>query len=89
VTPDVVPSLPRGVRLRHDPIRDRQVLLAPERVLMPDETSAAILELCDGSTPVDEIANTLATRFDAGRDAIRKDVIELLQSLADRGYLAL
>jgi pyrroloquinoline quinone biosynthesis protein D len=75
--------------LRSDPIRNCHVLLAPERVLMPDETSVAILELCDGSTSVDEIVDVLAKRFDSNREAIQEDVVELLQSLLDRGYLVL
>ena len=89
MTEGTAPILPRGVRLRFDPIRDRHVLLAPERVLMPDETSVAILELCDGATPVREIVDRLTARFEASREIIHSDVTELLQDLADRGYLAL
>jgi len=75
------------VRLRFDPVRALHVLLAPERVLMPDDVSVAILERCDGHACVDEIVSALARRFDATEDEIRPDVIELLQSLADRGYV--
>ena len=65
------------------------MLLVPERILMPDETSVAILELCDGQTSVREISDALTTRFHADPEAIYSDVVELLQDLADRGYLAL
>ena len=34
-----VPRLARGVRLRFDRVRDAWLLLAPERVLMPDEAA--------------------------------------------------
>lgn len=81
------PFLPRGVRLRRDPVRSRVVLLAPERVLMPDEISVAILERCDGRAAVSEIARSLCERFDASADEIQDDVIALLQDLADRGYV--
>ena len=50
--PDVqetsVPSLPRGVKLRFDKARDAWVLLAPERVFMPDQIAVEILKRCDG-----------------------------------------
>ena len=87
ITECVAPRLPRGVRLRFDPIRERHVLLAPERLLFPDETAVAILQSCDGTTCVSDIARALAVRFDAGADAIGRDVVELLQDLADRGFV--
>jgi len=87
VTGASAPFMPRGVRLRFDPVRELHVLLAPERVLMPDEVSFAILAHCDGTTCVDEIITALAGRFDATVQEIHTDVIELLQSLADRGYV--
>ena len=34
-----VPRLPRHIKLRFDKQRDRWVVLAPERVLVPDETA--------------------------------------------------
>jgi pyrroloquinoline quinone biosynthesis protein D len=87
VTEHIAPHLPRGVRLRFDPVRERHVLLAPERLLLPDETAVAILQSCDGNTSVSDIARSLAARFDSEADAIVRDVIELLQDLADRGFV--
>ena len=87
ITARVAPRLPRGVRLRFDPIRERHVLLAPERLLLPDETAVAILQSCNGRTSVFDIARSLAARFDSEADAIQRDVIELLQDLADRGFV--
>lgn len=87
ISPRSVPYLPRGVRLRRDPVRARMVLLAPERVLMPDAISVAILERCDGRAAVDAISRELAEQFDAAADEIQRDVIVLLQDLSDRGYV--
>lgn len=84
---DALPRLPRGVRLRDDPIRAMTLLLAPERVLYPDETGVAILRECNGRSTVVEIAARLADRFEAPALQIQHDVIELLQGLADRGYV--
>jgi pyrroloquinoline quinone biosynthesis protein D len=63
------------------------LLLAPERVLYPDETGVAILRECNGRSTVVEIAARLADRFEAPALQIQHDVIELLQGLADRGYV--
>jgi pyrroloquinoline quinone biosynthesis protein D len=69
-------------------VRGRVVLLAPERVLMPDAISVAILESCDGRAPVSEISRALSEQFEAGVEQIQDDVITLLQDLADRGYVS-
>lgn len=83
------PHLPRHVKLRHDPARGRWVLLAPERVLVPDDTALEILRSCDGAATVGTIVDGLAARYTAPRDRILADVTALLQDLADRGFLEL
>lgn len=81
------PGLPRHVRLKEDKQRGGWVILAPERVLMPDEISLEIIRRCDGETTVDAICGVLATEFNAPQDEIAKDVIDVLQDLADKGFL--
>lgn len=87
ITGDSVPSLPKHVRMRQDPRRG-WVMLAPERVLMPDEIAVEILQRCDGKSTVDEIAAALAQEFSAPEDEIRSDVIGVLQNLSDKGFLS-
>ena len=81
------PFLPAYLKLRHDAGRGRWILLAPERILTPDETAVSVLKLCDGNRTVEEIAETLAKDYAAPLDVIRNDVVELLQGLADKGYV--
>ena len=81
------PRLPAYLKLRHDAGRGRWVLLAPERILTPDEIAVAVLKLCDGNRDVKEIAEALAKEYAAPVDIIRKDVLDLLQGLADKGYV--
>ncbi|HEV7646682.1 MAG TPA: pyrroloquinoline quinone biosynthesis peptide chaperone PqqD [Actinophytocola sp.] len=76
-----MPRLRRGVRFTFDKTRDTHVLLFPEGVLVPNATAAAVLELCDGSTTVREIASRLASRFTGVRAA---DVATVLDRLAER-----
>jgi pyrroloquinoline quinone biosynthesis protein D len=57
------PRLARLVRLEWDPVRERQVLLAPEGVLVLNQTGATILGLCDGKRTVVEIVEELRERY--------------------------
>jgi pyrroloquinoline quinone biosynthesis protein D len=86
---EAVPALPRGVRLRFDKARDAWVLLAPEKVLMPDQIAIEILKRCDGKATVSAIIGDLATTFSADRDQVETDVRAFLQDLADKGMLTL
>ncbi len=76
------------VKFRHDGTRGRWVVLAPERLLMPDETAVEILKLIDGQRTVAALIDDLVRRFEAPRDVITADVTALLQDLADKGVLA-
>ncbi|MEA2897853.1 MAG: pyrroloquinoline quinone biosynthesis protein [Bradyrhizobium sp.] len=81
------PVLPRHARLKFDETRQRWVILAPERVLAPDEIAVEILQLCDGVRSVEQMIDQLAAKYTAERAAIGADVIALLQDLADKGFL--
>jgi pyrroloquinoline quinone biosynthesis protein D len=81
------PILPRHAKLKFDETRKVWVILAPERVLAPDEIAVEILGLCDGVRSVAEIIDQLAVKYAAPRDAIAIDVIAMLQDLADKGFL--
>jgi pyrroloquinoline quinone biosynthesis protein D len=87
VVQETRPHLPAYLKLRHDAGRDRWILLAPERVLTPDQTAVAVLKLCDGKRTVEEIVGALAKEYSAPAEVIRTDVLELLQGLADKGYI--
>ena len=87
VSQETRPYLPPYLKLRHDAGRNRWLLLAPERILSPDQTAVSVLQLCDGKRSVEEIAAALAKEYSAPVDVIRKDVLDLLQDLADKGYL--
>src|SRR4051812_26717282 len=81
------PLLPRHTKLRFDETRQRWVLLAPERVLAPDDIAVEILQLCDGIRSVGEMIDLLAAKYAAEREAISADVVAMLQDLADKGFL--
>ena len=81
------PLLPRHAKLKFDETRQRWVILAPERVLAPDDIAVEVLQLCDGVRSVDQMIDQLAAKYTADRGAISTDVIAMLQDLADKGFL--
>jgi pyrroloquinoline quinone biosynthesis protein D len=87
ITAASVPRLGPGIKLRFDETRKAWIVLAPERVLMPDEIAIDILQRCDGVATVEAIATLLADKYDAARPGVENDVIEMLQDLADKGVL--
>ena len=78
------PGLAPGVRLTFDKARDRWVVLAPERVLVPDETALEILQRCNGTKQLDTIVAELATVYSAEASEIENDVRDLLGSLIEK-----
>ena len=62
-------------------------MLAPERLLLPDEQAVEILKLVDGARSVDAIADELARQFDAPRAEIAEDVLAMLRDLIDKKVL--
>ena len=81
------PVLPRHAKLKFDETRQVWVILAPERVLAPDEIAVEVLQLCDGVRNVSAMIDVLADKYAAERSAIAADVIAMLQDLADKGFL--
>lgn len=78
---------PPHVKFRHDETRGRYVVLAPERLLLPDDNAVEILKLIDGERTVATVIDDLARRFDAPREVIAGDVLAMLQDLADKGVV--
>src|ERR1700755_1711849 len=81
------PVLPRHAKLKFDETRQRWVILAPERVLAPDDIAVEILQLCDGARSVAQMIDQLAAQYTADRAASGAAVIAMLQDLADKGFL--
>ena len=80
------PQLARQARLEWDPVRERQVLLAPEGVLVLNQTGAIILGLCDGERTVGEIVDELRGRY---RRVAGDEVGDFLARLASRRLVVL
>lgn len=81
------PRLAPHVRLRFDERRERWVVLAPERLLLPDEIATDVLRRCDGQTSINAMVDGFTATFDARREEIMEDVLALVQDLIDKGVL--
>jgi pyrroloquinoline quinone biosynthesis protein D len=87
MAPASVPALARHIKMRHDKVRDRWLILAPERVFTPDAVAVAVLQLCDGKRNVEAIAVALEQTYNAPKERILCDILPMLQDLADRGVV--
>jgi pyrroloquinoline quinone biosynthesis protein D len=83
----MTPHFAPGVRLHHDKARERWVVMAPERMFVPDETALEVLRMVDGARDIDAIIDALAAKFDAPRDVIAADVRAMIEDLVVRGAL--
>jgi pyrroloquinoline quinone biosynthesis protein D len=89
ISAGTVLQLAPHVVFRFDDTRQRWVMMAPERLMLPDEQAVEILQLVDGKAGVGTIVDTLAARYtQAPRELIAKDVTAMLQDLLDKGCLA-
>ena len=83
----MTPRFAPGVRLHHDKARARWVVMAPERMFIPDETALEVLQLVDGARDLDAIIDALVAKFEAPRDVIAADVQAMVEDLTNRGVL--
>ncbi len=87
IAADSRPRLAPGVRLRADLVRGGSMLLAPERGVALDETPSAILDLCSGERAVSAIVASLQRAYDAPRETVERDVLDLLRALEQRRFV--
>ncbi len=84
---DAVLRFAPHTRFRFDQVRQAWIVLAPERLMLPDEQAVEILQLIDGKRAVHAVIEELAGRYGAPRDVIAGDVIKMLQDLVDKKVL--
>jgi pyrroloquinoline quinone biosynthesis protein D len=79
------PVLARTVILRHDPGRDTDLLLMPERVVVLRGHAGSVVRLCDGRREVPEIVAALTARFPGA--PVADEVPRFLSALHEEGWL--
>ncbi|MFG2553456.1 pyrroloquinoline quinone biosynthesis peptide chaperone PqqD [Streptomyces sp. NPDC048581] len=79
------PALGPAIVRRHDPVRDADLLLLPERVGVLTGSAEAVVDLCDGSRSVRDIVDELTERFPGA--PVADDVPPFLERLRKEGWL--
>jgi pyrroloquinoline quinone biosynthesis protein D len=88
IDPSAVPKLAKKARLKLDRHSNKMMLIYPERGLELNDEAAAIAKKLDGTRSIAVIADELAAEHEgAPRDAIERDVVAFVSSLADKGLL--
>ncbi len=94
------PKLAAKARLKFDKVREKHLLLLPEKVVILNETAASILILCDGSQTVKGIAEKMRDSLKDGNNAsdistlpdiqtIEEDISGFLQEMAEQGWVVI
>jgi pyrroloquinoline quinone biosynthesis protein D len=79
------PRLSTKAMLKHDSVRDVELLLLPERVVLLNKSGAAILGLCDGSRTVRQVVDQL--EHDFATTDLANDVMTFLKDARGRGWV--
>jgi pyrroloquinoline quinone biosynthesis protein D len=79
------PRLATRAMLKHDRVRGVELLLLPERVVVLNQSGAAILSLCDGNRTVRQLVDQLERDF-AATDLVN-DVMTFLDDASGRGWV--
>jgi pyrroloquinoline quinone biosynthesis protein D len=74
------PALSHSALLRHDPVRQADLLIVPERIVVLNAEAAAIVGLCDGRRTVADIVAELP-------EGVEDDVVEFLDRVRAEGWL--
>lgn len=80
------PHLARRIRMEWDSVREQQVLLVPEEILVLNQTGATILGLCDGERTFVEIVEKLRGEYESVAD---DEVRDFLSRLAAKRWVEL
>ncbi len=86
IAADSVVRLAPGVRMQQDAARGGWVLLGPERMLVLDDIAQLVISRLAGQS-ASELVAALAVEFDAPVEVIGADVLALLNTLADKGFV--
>jgi pyrroloquinoline quinone biosynthesis protein D len=97
---DSIPSLAAKARLKFDKVREKNLLLLPEKVVVLNETAASILTLCDGRQTVNTITEKIRASLQADTETadtsalldlktMKADISEFLREMEDQGWVVI
>ena len=97
---DSIPRLAAKARLKFDKVREKNLLLLPEKVVVLNETAASILTLCDGRQTVNTITEKIRASLQADTETadtsalldlktMKADISEFLLEMEDQGWVVI
>jgi pyrroloquinoline quinone biosynthesis protein D len=97
---DSIPRLAAKARLKFDKVREKNLLLLPEKVVVLNETAASILTLCDGRQTVNTITEKIRASLQADSETadtsalldlktMKADISEFLLEMEDQGWVVI
>jgi len=83
--PDQALQLATGYRLQWEEAQNMFVLLYPEGLIELNQSSAEILQVCDGANKLANIVQALETKFET--TGLENDIINFINTAIDNGWL--
>lgn len=80
------PVFRRGYRLQWEQVQNSYVILYPEGMAKLNDSAAAILQLVDSQTPLNDIIAQLNARF-PGAEGLADDVLEFFQRAYEQKWV--
>jgi len=72
-------------RLQWEEAQQKHVILYPEGMVELNASSAAILQLCDGTRKLDDIVEVLEQQF--ATEGLKKDISEFIETAIENGWI--
>ncbi len=87
------PKLAQKGRLKFDKVREKHLLLLPEKVVVLNETAASILALCDGNESIHSITekmrNSLESENKPEFEIMKADITGFIWKMVDEGWVVM
>ena len=85
LSPDHAFHITHGYRLQWEEAQNMFVLLYPEGLIELNQSSAEILQVCDGTKKLADIIHVLETKFET--TGLESDIVNFLTIALDNGWL--
>ncbi|MEH7387368.1 pyrroloquinoline quinone biosynthesis peptide chaperone PqqD [Bacillus sp. JJ1521] len=88
-----LPKLAQKGRLKFDKVREKHLLLLPEKVVVLNETAASILALCDGNESIHTITEKMRSSLESENkpdfEIMQEDITRFILKMVDEGWVVM
>lgn len=87
------PKLAQKGRLKFDKVREKHLLLLPEKVVVLNETAASILAFCDGNESIHTITEKMRSSLESEKlpdfEIMKADITKFILKMVDEGWVVM